>query len=82
VNVRCEFEFELVSPLGFIAGVKMMLSSDAKRTDSKQCEEVNIPVSEPAQVSVGDKLVPISSLDEVMSSFIAFFEPLGQLCIF
>lgn len=56
-------------PQGFIAGVKMKLSADVKRTDNKQYEEVNIPVSEPAPVSVGNNLVPISSLDEVKSSF-------------
>jgi activating signal cointegrator complex subunit 3 len=46
-----------------------MLPSDVKRTDNKQYEEVNIPVSEPAPVSVGNNLVPVSSLDEVTSSF-------------
>ncbi|XP_021913277.1 activating signal cointegrator 1 complex subunit 3 isoform X2 [Zootermopsis nevadensis] len=50
---------------GFIAGVKVMLSSDVKRTDNKQYEEVNIPVSEPAPLSVGNNLVSISSLDEI-----------------
>jgi len=56
-------------PTGFIAGVKVMLSSDVRRTDCKQYEEVNIPVSEPAPVSVGNNLVQISSLDEVKGSF-------------
>jgi len=47
----------------------MVLSSDVKRTDCKQYEEVNIPVSEPAPLSVGNNLVQISSLDEVKGSF-------------
>uniref|UniRef100_A0A2Z5TZE8 U5 small nuclear ribonucleoprotein 200 kDa helicase n=1 Tax=Reticulitermes speratus TaxID=60591 RepID=A0A2Z5TZE8_9NEOP len=50
---------------GFIAGVKMMLSSDVRRMDCKQYEEVNIPLSEPAPLSVGNDLVQISSLDEI-----------------
>jgi len=47
----------------------MMLPSDVRRTDYKQYEEVNIPVSESAPLSVGNKLVKISSLDEVRGSF-------------
>ncbi|PSN49726.1 Activating signal cointegrator 1 complex subunit 3 [Blattella germanica] len=50
---------------GFIAGVKIMLSPDVKRVDNKLYEEVNIPVSETAPLSVGNKLVSISSLDEI-----------------
>jgi hypothetical protein len=57
----------------------MMLSADVKRTDNKQYEEVNIPVSESVPVSVGNNLVSISSLDEVRSNF---SEMLGQLRIF
>ena len=57
---------------GFIAGVKMMLSPDVKRTDNKMCEEVDIPVSEAAPLSVGKKLVPISSLDEVRNFIYQF----------
>jgi activating signal cointegrator complex subunit 3 len=47
----------------------MVLSADVKRTDNKQYEEIDIPVSEPAPVSVGNNLVPISSLDEVRRIF-------------
>jgi activating signal cointegrator complex subunit 3 len=47
----------------------MMLSTDVKRTNNKIYEEINIPISEPAPVSVGNKLVPISSLDEVKRIF-------------
>ncbi|GLG93341.1 Putative activating signal cointegrator 1 complex subunit 3 B [Gryllus bimaculatus] len=50
---------------GFIAGQKMMLPVGVERTDNKMYEEVNIPTSEPAPLSVGNKLVEISSLDEV-----------------
>lgn len=43
----------------------MILPEGVERRDTKQYEEVNIPVSEPPPVSVGSKLVPIDSLDEV-----------------
>jgi activating signal cointegrator complex subunit 3 len=55
----------------------MMLPVDAERTNNKQYEEVNIPVSEPVPVSVGNNLVPISSLDEVR---IFLTVTLKQLC--
>jgi hypothetical protein len=47
----------------------MMLSADVKRTDNKQYEEVNIPVTEPIPFSAENNLVPISSLDEVRRIF-------------
>nr|CAD7572321.1 unnamed protein product [Timema californicum] len=50
---------------GFISGTKMMLPENVERRDTKQYEEVNIPVSEQAPVNVGNKLVSISSLDEI-----------------
>ncbi|CAG2058052.1 unnamed protein product, partial [Timema podura] len=43
----------------------MMLPANVERRDTKQYEEVNIPVSEQAPVNVGNKLVSISSLDEI-----------------
>nr|CAD7458407.1 unnamed protein product [Timema tahoe] len=54
---------------GFISGTKMMLPANVERRDTKQYEEVNIPVSEQAPVNVGNKLVSISSLDEVQRCF-------------
>ena len=56
----------------------MMLSSNVRRTDCKQYEEVNIPVSEPAPVSVGNNLVQISSLDEVKGSFFQMIRIVAQ----
>ncbi|XP_075226481.1 activating signal cointegrator 1 complex subunit obelus isoform X2 [Lycorma delicatula] len=50
---------------GYISEVKMLLPEGVERKDTKQYEEVNIPVSEPPPTSVGSKLVPIDSLDEV-----------------
>lgn len=43
----------------------MLLPEGVERKDTKHYEEVNIPVSEPPPTSVGSKLVPIDSLDEV-----------------
>ncbi|XP_063225665.1 activating signal cointegrator 1 complex subunit 3 [Bacillus rossius redtenbacheri] len=50
---------------GFVSGKKMMLPANVDRKDSRLCEEVHIPVSEPAPLEVGNKRVPISALDEV-----------------
>ncbi|BES93589.1 activating signal cointegrator 1 complex subunit [Nesidiocoris tenuis] len=49
---------------GYIAGVKMMLPEDVKRTDNKQYEEVHMPIAPPSALPVGNTLVPISSLDK------------------
>jgi activating signal cointegrator complex subunit 3 len=48
----------------------MMLSADVRRTNNKMYEEINIPISEPAPISVGNNLIPISSLDEVRRIFL------------
>lgn len=45
-----------------------MLPEDVKRIDNKQFEEVDIPVSSPGPLSVGNTLVPIASLDTVSIS--------------
>lgn len=50
---------------GYISEVKMMLPEGVVRKDTKQYEEVEIPVSEPPPTTVGSKLVSIDSLDEV-----------------
>uniref|UniRef100_A0A1B6DYT0 U5 small nuclear ribonucleoprotein 200 kDa helicase n=2 Tax=Clastoptera arizonana TaxID=38151 RepID=A0A1B6DYT0_9HEMI len=50
---------------GYISGLKMMLPEGVVRIDTKTYEEVNIPISEPAPTSVGKKLIPINSLDEI-----------------
>ncbi|KAK9503226.1 hypothetical protein O3M35_011843 [Rhynocoris fuscipes] len=49
---------------GFVAGVKLMLPENVKRTDTKQFEEVHIPILPPTPLNVGNKLIPISTLDE------------------
>lgn len=56
---------------GYISGLKMMLPEGVVRIDNKTYEEVNIPTCEPAPTSVGNKLIAISTLDEV--SFIYLF---------
>lgn len=50
---------------GFISGVKVLLPEGVVRNDNKSYEEVIIPVSEPAPLSVGNERVAISSLDEI-----------------
>lgn len=50
---------------GFISGLKMMLPENVKRVDTKMYEEISIPMAEPAPVSVGNNLVPVSSLDDI-----------------
>lgn len=52
------------SQTGYISGMKMMLPEDVKRIDTKVFEEVDIPISPPAPLEVGNVLVPVSSLDE------------------
>uniref|UniRef100_A0A1B6L435 U5 small nuclear ribonucleoprotein 200 kDa helicase n=1 Tax=Graphocephala atropunctata TaxID=36148 RepID=A0A1B6L435_9HEMI len=50
---------------GFISGLKLMLPEGATRKDTKQYEEVNIPICEAAPTTVGSNLIPISALDKV-----------------
>lgn len=50
---------------GFVSGKKIMLPENVTRKDSSLCEEVHIPLPMPEQLEVGNKLVQISSLDEV-----------------
>lgn len=51
--------------LGYISEVKVMLPEGVVRRDTKQFEEVEIPISEPPPTRVGQNRVLISSLDEV-----------------
>ena len=51
--------------IGYISGMKMLLPENVERKDNKQFEEVTIPVSSQAPLSVGNNLIPISSLDNV-----------------
>ncbi|XP_026331439.1 activating signal cointegrator 1 complex subunit 3 [Hyposmocoma kahamanoa] len=50
---------------GFISGLKMLLPKDVKRKDTKEYEEVIIPINEPPPLSVGNTRVQISDLDEI-----------------
>ncbi|XP_046669965.1 activating signal cointegrator 1 complex subunit 3-like [Homalodisca vitripennis] len=50
---------------GFISGLKLMLPEGATRKDTKQYEEVNIPICESAPTSVGSNFIPISALDKI-----------------
>jgi activating signal cointegrator complex subunit 3 len=49
--------------------MKVLLPENVERIDNKQYEEVTIPVSEPAPLSVGNKLIAVTSLDEVSNWF-------------
>lgn len=43
----------------------MLLPKDVKRKDTKEYEEVIIPINEPPPLSVGNTRVQVSDLDEV-----------------
>uniref|UniRef100_A0A5F9DJS1 Activating signal cointegrator 1 complex subunit 3 n=1 Tax=Oryctolagus cuniculus TaxID=9986 RepID=A0A5F9DJS1_RABIT len=49
----------------FIAGAKMILPEGIQRENSKLCEEVKIPYSEPMPVGLEEKPVYIQDLDEI-----------------
>ncbi|XP_031554350.1 activating signal cointegrator 1 complex subunit 3-like [Actinia tenebrosa] len=50
---------------GFVAGTKICLPTTAKRKITKTYEEVSIPHSQNVAVVAGERLVPISELDEI-----------------
>lgn len=50
---------------GFIGGGRIALPDNAQRIDNKQWEEVKIPASEPPPLTVGNKRVQISELDDI-----------------
>lgn len=54
--------------VGYVSGLKLMLPENARRKDTKQYEEVDIPICDPAPTSVGENLIPISTLDKVSLS--------------
>lgn len=68
-RIRYPFVFdserEAKSHVGFIAGGKMMLPENVQRSDNKLYEEVKIPAADSANLTVGEKRVDISSLDEI-----------------
>ncbi|ESO93256.1 hypothetical protein LOTGIDRAFT_189896 [Lottia gigantea] len=49
----------------YVGGAKLYLPGGFDKTDSKLYEEINMPPSDPAPVDIGNKLVPIDSLDEI-----------------
>lgn len=73
-RIRYPFVFDserdAKSHVGFIAGGKMMLPENVQRSDNKLYEEVKIPAADSANLTVGEKRVDISSLDEI-----------GQVCL-
>ncbi|EDW14615.1 activating signal cointegrator 1 complex subunit 3 [Drosophila mojavensis] len=50
---------------GFIGGGRIALPDNAQRIDNKQWEEVKIPASEPPPLTVGNRRVQISELDDI-----------------
>ncbi|XP_059051963.1 activating signal cointegrator 1 complex subunit 3 [Achroia grisella] len=50
---------------GFVSGLKLMLPETAVRKDLKEYEEVVIPKNDPPPLQIGNKRVPISSMDEI-----------------
>ena len=50
---------------GYIQGTKMSLPVGFERKDSKKYEEVTVPAADPGLAEVGQKLISISSLDEI-----------------
>lgn len=58
-------EREAKSHVGFIAGGKLLLPDTVERSDNKMYEEVKIPASTTASLTVGENRVNISSLDEI-----------------
>lgn len=58
-------EREAKSHVGFIAGSKLFLPDTVKRVDNKMYEEVQIPATESATLTVGENRVNISTLDEI-----------------
>lgn len=73
-RIRYPFVFDserdAKSHVGFIAGGKMMLPENVQRSDNKLYEEVKIPAADSANLTVGEKRVDVSSLDEI-----------GQVCL-
>uniref|UniRef100_A0A182NQQ9 Activating signal cointegrator 1 complex subunit 3 n=1 Tax=Anopheles dirus TaxID=7168 RepID=A0A182NQQ9_9DIPT len=51
--------------VGFIAGTKLVLPQNVERTDTKLCEEVRIPATDPPPLSIGSNRIKVSSLDEI-----------------
>ncbi|KAK6170203.1 hypothetical protein SNE40_018654 [Patella caerulea] len=49
----------------FVGGTKLCLPTGFDKTESKLYDEINIPPSDPAPTDIGNKLVPIASLDEI-----------------
>ncbi|XP_063379753.1 activating signal cointegrator 1 complex subunit 3 [Cydia fagiglandana] len=50
---------------GFVSGMKLLLPENAVRKDYKEYEEVIIPKTDQAPLSVGNNRVPISDMDEI-----------------
>lgn len=58
-------EREAKSHVGFIAGAKLILPDTVQRNDTKMYEEVKIPATESATLTVGNVRVNVADLDEI-----------------
>lgn len=78
MSIYCKLNLNLkfvngIYYLGFIAGESCVIPAGAKRTDYRTHEEVYIPVTNTAQeLTVGQELIAIKSLDEVILLYIVF----------
>ncbi|CAB3373375.1 Hypothetical predicted protein [Cloeon dipterum] len=64
---------------GFISNMKMLLPENVTKKDTKEYEQVDIPISKPAPLSVGEERVKISSLDELGQAAFAGIESLNRI---
>jgi activating signal cointegrator complex subunit 3 len=59
--------------------MKMLLPENVTRKDTKEYEAVDIPISKPAPLTVGENLVKISSLDELGRAAFYGIETLNRI---
>jgi activating signal cointegrator complex subunit 3 len=59
--------------------MKMLLPENVTRKDTKEYEQVDIPISKPAPLTVGEERVKISSLDELGRAAFYGIEALNRI---
>ncbi|XP_059472919.1 activating signal cointegrator 1 complex subunit 3 [Neocloeon triangulifer] len=64
---------------GFITNMKMLLPENVTRKDTKEYEQVDIPISKPVPLTVGEDKVKISSLDELGQAAFNGIESLNRI---
>ncbi|XP_023246702.1 activating signal cointegrator 1 complex subunit 3 [Copidosoma floridanum] len=64
---------------GYVSGQKLILPENVRRKDSQLCEQVDIPVPIMEPLTVGNKLVKISSLDEIGQMAFKGMESLNRI---